>query len=141
MRAVAHLIVLLVHLESDPALDQILAEDVPGQQEIVIGRQGVQSLFERRGQRPDRRPLLICPGKDVGIYRAEASLGGINPAADAVQSSQELRGQRQVGVAGDVRRAELEAYLVRLSGVAWDAYGGTPVADGRDQAPAPCHRP
>jgi len=50
MRAAAHLVVLLVHLESDPAFDQVFAEDATRQQEIVIGRQDIQSLLERRGQ-------------------------------------------------------------------------------------------
>ena len=36
MRAVAHLIVLFVHFEGYPVLDQVLAEDIIGQQEVVI---------------------------------------------------------------------------------------------------------
>ena len=65
MRAIAHLIVLLVHLEGDPALDQVLAEHTPSQQEIVIDPQRVQRFLKRGGQWLDSGSLFVRPGADV----------------------------------------------------------------------------
>ena len=81
-------------------------KDIASQQKTVVFRQRVEGFLERGRQGPDSRPLLIRPGKDVGIYRAKSSLGGIDTVTDTIQTGQELRRQRQVDVAGCIRGAE-----------------------------------
>ena len=128
MRAVAHLVVLAVHLEVDPLPDQLLAEDIARQQEIVILLQRLHGFAHRGRQLLDRGALRFAPGEDVGVDRAETAFGRVDLVADAVQPGQELPGQRQVDVAGGVGRAEFHAGGVRLVGVLGDAHRRAAVA-------------
>ena len=84
------------------------------------------------GQLLDAGALFVAPGEDVGVDRAKAELGGIDLLADAVQPGQQLGCQRQIDIAGGIRRAELDAGGVGLVGILGDAHGGAAVAQGEE---------
>ena len=90
MRPVAHLVVFRFHLVINPLPDQLWAENVAGQQEIVVFVQGFHGLAHRGGQLLDTGALRLAPGEDVGVDRAKAQLGRVDLLLDAVQPGQQL---------------------------------------------------
>ena len=74
----------------------------------------------------DSIKIVASPGEyepaTLAVF-ASKRLTGVNLVLDAVQARQDHGGEGQVGVAGGVRRAELDALGFRVVGVGGNPYG------------------
>ena len=107
-------------LQADPVPDQLLGEHPAGGQVVVVLLQSVQSLFQGGGQVLEPGLFFLAQMVQVHVIRPPALGLGIDLVFDAVQTGHQDRGVAEVGVAGGVRVAKLEAPLVRAFGVGRD---------------------
>ncbi len=100
----------------DPFLDQVLGEDPALQQVLVVIFQGVQGLRQRGGDALDL--LQFAPFQFVKIHVVR--LARIDLVLNPIQAGHQHGGEGQVGVAGGVRRTELDALGLRALGIERD---------------------
>jgi hypothetical protein len=58
--------------DADPAFDELGAEDVALEEEVVVSGEGIEGLAEAGGQLADLAGALRRQGEDVVVYGAEA---------------------------------------------------------------------
>src|SRR4029077_2967772 len=91
-------------LPVDPGVDQILAEDVPLQQECVVGLERGKRRVERAGNLSDLTVRLL---EEVVVGRSSR----VELALDTVEARHQHRREREVRVRGRVGGAGLDALL------------------------------
>ena len=96
----------------DQICDQLLREDAVCREVIVVLLKSVERLGERRGQTLKLCLLLLGEVEEVEIVGAPAVFVGINLVLDTVETCHEDCGVAEIGVAGSVGVAKLEAALI-----------------------------
>src|SRR5581483_3576933 len=105
MRPEAHRVDLVLALPRDPGLDEVLAEDVALEQELVVRLERVERLRERPGHLLDA--VVVLEKVEVGrLARVEAAL-------DAVEARHQHGGEGEIRVRRRIRAAELDALRLR----------------------------
>src|SRR5437667_901411 len=117
MGAQSHLVYLARQLVVEPGLDHVRSEDLAFEKEVVVARERGERLTERTGDVGDSLLLLTLQLIDVLVQRA----GGLDLVLDPVQAGHEHRCESEIGVAGGVRRSELDSLLLRARGIDGDA--------------------
>src|SRR5690606_34769260 len=123
MRAQAQRVHVLA-LEVDVHFDQIIGENATGFEEFVVIFQSVEYFFERTRNGRDADAFFRLQFVQILVER----IARLDFVLDSVQSGHELRGQRQINVAGHVGRAELDALGFRRFRVQRNAHGRRTVA-------------
>ena len=124
MRAEGHRVHLALALVGDVGLDQVGGEDVPLEQEVVVGLQGVEDLGQRPGEILDLGGFLTLQLIEVGLDR----LGRLDLVGDTVQTRHQHGAECEVRVAGRVGGAELQAPRLGRIAVGRDPDAGATVA-------------
>ena len=100
-------------LSVDVGVDQVVGEHAAAGQELAILVEVVERHVERAAH---RRDLLVLLGRQV----VEVLVGGVarvDLVLHAVQAGHQHRGEREVGVRGRVREADLDAAALRVADV------------------------
>ncbi len=124
VRTQANGIHFLRPLVVDPFLDQVLGEDPALQQVLVVVFQGFQCLRQGGGNALDLLEFASFQLVKVHVMR----LARIDLVLDPIQARHQHCGEGQVGVAGRVWRAELDALGLRALGVERDTAAGRAVS-------------
>ena len=90
------------------AVDEIAAEHVAREQELLVALERAHRLLERGGEGPDLGPLLRGPREDVLVQRAEPERGRVELVPDAVEAGEELPTHKDTpGHGGPKRRFQM----------------------------------
>jgi len=102
----------LCALGFDKALDKLLGEDAVGGEVVVIGFEGVEGFTERGGEALELFLFLLGEVEEVEVVGAPAVFVGVDFVLYAVEASHKDCRVAEIGVAGGVGVAKLEAALI-----------------------------
>lgn len=107
----------ILALEVDVHVDEVFGEDAANGKEVVVGFESVEDFFQRTGDGGNAFLLFGLEFVEVFVE----GVAGLDLVDDTVETSQQLGGQREVDVAGDVGGAELDTLGLGRLGVERDA--------------------
>ena len=96
----------------------------------MIGFERIERIFQSRGQTLQLGLFLLGQVKQVAVVRTPAVFVGVDLVLDAVETGHQERGIAEVGIAGGVGVAQLEAAQLRGLGVRRNANDGAAVGRG-----------
>ena len=110
MRALRHREDFVLSLEGDPGFDEVLREDTTGEKELVVVLQSNEGFLQGAGNLRDSFCFL-------GGQLIEVLVNGLvrlDLVDDSIQTRHHLRREGEIGIAGRVRGAELDALCLRV---------------------------